>query len=114
MPEEVQRRRTKGYRLPPNTVSVTRPGVFGNPFTPQGCRDAGYQGTDDEIKARCVAAFEVWLGPNWRENWNGEESERRRAELFRRLPELRGKNLACYCPIGKPCHRQVLLRLANE
>jgi hypothetical protein len=26
---------------------------------------------------------------------------------------LRGKNLACFCPIGQPCHRQVLLHYAN-
>ena len=32
MPIRVQRKRTKGYRLPPNTISVCRPGRFGNPF----------------------------------------------------------------------------------
>lgn len=114
MPEEVQRRRVKGFRLPPNTVSVTRPGVFGNPFTPAGCREAGYEGTDEQISKRCVETFRIWLGPHWREAWDGEESEARRAKLLKRLPELLGKNLACYCPIGKPCHRQVLLELANE
>lgn len=30
------------------------------------------------------------------------------------LWKLRGKDLACYCPLGKPCHADVLLRLANE
>jgi hypothetical protein len=29
------------------------------------------------------------------------------------LEELRGKNLACWCPIGSPCHADVLLELAN-
>jgi hypothetical protein len=37
-----------------------------------------------------------------------------RAELVRRLPELRGKNLACWCPLDKPCHADVLLELANK
>jgi hypothetical protein len=32
MPVRVQLRRTKGWRMPPNTVKVTRPGLFGNPF----------------------------------------------------------------------------------
>lgn len=28
--------------------------------------------------------------------------------------ELRGKNLACWCKPGEPCHADVLLQLANE
>ena len=35
-----------------------------------------------------------------------------RSELMRRLPELRGKDLACWCPLEAPCHVDVLL-LAN-
>jgi len=31
-PVRVQRKRTKGWRMPENTVSVTRPGRWGNPF----------------------------------------------------------------------------------
>jgi len=31
---------------------------------------------------------------------------------FGREP-LRGKNLACWCELGKPCHADVLLVLAN-
>jgi hypothetical protein len=30
------------------------------------------------------------------------------------LVQLRGKNLACYCRIGQPCHADVLLELANR
>lgn len=29
------------------------------------------------------------------------------------LHTLRGKNLACFCPAGSPCHADVLLELAN-
>jgi len=32
MPKRIQRRRTKGWKMPENTVCVTRPGMFGNPF----------------------------------------------------------------------------------
>ena len=32
MAERLQRRRTKGYRLPEGAVSVTRPGRYGNPW----------------------------------------------------------------------------------
>lgn len=27
---------------------------------------------------------------------------------------LRGKHLACWCPLNQPCHADVLLRLANR
>lgn len=30
------------------------------------------------------------------------------------LPELRGKNLACWCALDQPCHADVLLELANR
>lgn len=30
------------------------------------------------------------------------------------LAALRGKDLACWCPLDKPCHADVLLELANE
>jgi hypothetical protein len=28
--------------------------------------------------------------------------------------ELAGKDLACWCPLDKPCHADVLLELSNE
>jgi hypothetical protein len=30
------------------------------------------------------------------------------------LSELRGKDLACWCPLDQPCHADVLLELANR
>lgn len=112
-PVRVQLRRTKGWRMPANTMSVARPGKFGNPFTARDCREAGYIGTDSQIAARCVEAFRVWLGPMWRNNWDGSESESRRSLILFSLPSLRGKNLACWCPLDAPCHADVLLHIAN-
>lgn len=28
--------------------------------------------------------------------------------------ELKGKNLACFCPLDQPCHADVLLEIANS
>jgi hypothetical protein len=28
--------------------------------------------------------------------------------------ELRGRDLACWCPVGLPCHADVLLEIANR
>ena len=92
-PIRVQRRRTKGWRMPENTVSVTRgPGsTFGNPFD-------------------TAAAFRDWLA-GIGQDWQGSVS---RSVVLARLPELRGKNLACWCPLDAPCHADVLLELANQ
>lgn len=114
MPKRIQRKRTKGWRMPPNTVSVTRPGRFGNPFTREGCREAGYVGTDDEIAERCVEAYRAWLThPDGWINWQGPEADERKQWILDHLPELRSKNLACFCPLDRSCHADVLLDLAN-
>lgn len=112
-PKRIQRKRTKGWRMPDNAVSVCRPSIWGNPFRVDECREAGYRGTDAEIAARCVGAFAGWLGPLWHINWQGPESEAARHKILTRLPELRGKDLACFCPLDQPCHADVLLELAN-
>lgn len=112
-PHRIQLSRKKGWRMPANTVSVARPGKFGNPFTMVGCRDAGFSGTDEQIAARCVGAFRAWLGPFWRNNWDGAESETKRYVVLSEVESLRGKNLACWCSLDQPCHADVLLELAN-
>ncbi len=35
IPQRIQRKRTKGWKMPPNTIYVGRPTVWGNPFLPQ-------------------------------------------------------------------------------
>jgi uncharacterized protein DUF4326 len=104
-PARVQRKRTAGYRMPPNTVSVTRPGRYANPYR------VGIHGTAEE----CVAAF--------RKAW---ERALRLSKVHPLSPPspfgkpvylgpLRGKNLACFCSVDEPfCHADVLLKLANR
>lgn len=97
--------------MPENTVCVTRPGVFGNPFPWRKAREAGYLGTDDELKAFSVQIYREWLTAN---AIYGHGQDELRDKVLEKLPELRGKNLACFCPLGKPCHADVLLELANK
>lgn len=114
-PRRLQRSRSKGWRKPANAVIVCRPSRFGNPFTPRGCRAAGYSGTDQQIKAMCVATYHQWLtSSDWQMFWGGDESERRRQAILDALPQLRGKDLICYCSPEEPCHADVLLDLANR
>lgn len=96
-------------------VSVARPSRYGNPFTMRGCRKAGFTGSYADIAARCVNAYRVWIDtPMWRNNWDGEDSERARTAALQAMPTLRGKNLACWCRLDQACHADVLLEIANR
>jgi len=86
-PRRVQLSRRRGWRLPPNTVVVSRPSKWGNPFVSPDRADA-------------VSRYRSWLL---------EQLATGRLELS----PLRGRNLACWCPPGEPCHADVLLELAN-
>lgn len=90
-PIRIQLSRKKGWRLPPNTVVVARPTRWGNPYLigPDGDREEVVR----KFRAR-LASLEA-LQANVR-------------------AELRGKNLACWCPIGVPCHADELLVVANQ
>jgi hypothetical protein len=96
-PRRVQLSRKKGWRMPENTVSVARgPGrKWGNPFR------VGDFGIPDAAEA--VRVFRQWLV-------DGVVSGPPRPDAT----ELRGKNLACWCKIGDPCHADALLRRAAE
>jgi hypothetical protein len=91
-PVRVQLSRRRGWRKPSNTVVVSRPTRWGNPFPAQGPND----------RARVVALYRDFI--HRAENAALREAARR---------ELGGKNLACWCPLDGPCHADVLLEVAN-
>jgi hypothetical protein len=99
-PERIQRRRTKGFRLPPNTICVTRPSQWGNPFQV----GLEYRGIKTLDASHAVTRYKEWL-----ETTHGGK---RIAALA--CAQLRGKNLACYCKPGDSCHADVLLALVNS
>ncbi|GAA4827136.1 DUF4326 domain-containing protein [Sphingosinicella ginsenosidimutans] len=109
-PIRVQLRRTKGWRMPSNTVSVARPGRLGNPFTKALAIESGYA-TEETWPEFAVMCFREWLRDgSW---WQGPEADRRRAEIIALIPSLRGKNIACFCGLDRCCHGDVYLELAN-
>lgn len=93
--------------MPADTVKVDRTTLFGNPFS---VKEYGHD--------RAVALHYAWLtGKSIGKGLSKELLERRKAVLDA-LPTLRGKNLACWCPLpdhGEPdnCHAALLLKLAN-
>ena len=89
MPERIQRKRTKGWCMPPNTVYVGRPTMWGNRFTV-------VDGFTPEQAVEMYRKFIGQVSPDFIRS------------------RLKGMNLACWCPLDQPCHADVLLEIANE
>lgn len=99
-PHRVQLSRKKGWRMPANTVSVARPGPYGNRYR------VGTDGTAQECVDKCRADWEAGLAQ--------PAGSLHRALYRGSIARLRGKNLACWCSLNAPCHADVLLELANK
>ncbi len=123
MPKRVQRKRTKGYKLPENTKCVNRGTKWGNPIKLMGDQiyiDASYR--------RKILDKWVWhrLGDIddviflYQKLWDGTKFQNQDlqywADKFKELDleELKGKNLACFCSLDKKCHADKLIELANK
>ena len=96
MPHRLQLHRTRGYRRPEGAVVVSRPSRWGNPYRIGAPHpDTGAPMTRSEAidlyRQRVLPAL---------------------ADRARR--ELRGHDLACWCPLDEPCHADVLLEAANR
>lgn len=119
-PDRLQLSRARGFRLPENAVSVARPGRWGNPYR------VGVFGLP-----LAVQLFRNSMEGFWSPGLVAHLSDELAAEAYRchsdlrnrvrklDVRELRGKALACWCPVpaaGEPdlCHRAVLLDLANR
>ncbi len=101
MPKRIQRKRTVGWKMPPGTVYVGRPSRWGNPFA---IAEFGEE--------KALGLFNAWI------KGHAMEITPRVLELIEGrerplLDDLRGKDLACWCSLDRPCHADVLLELAN-
>ena len=114
IPVRIQRRRTKGFDLQAASRAVnglpvvyigrngskTHPNVFANQYK---LGDVAYLGYDVgrvrlQTMEEVVRAFEINQLPS----------------LGPYLPDIEGKNLACWCKVDTPwCHGNPLLRAAN-
>jgi hypothetical protein len=92
-PIRIQLSRRKGWKKPEGAVVVARPTKWGNP----------YKMLPGDARADVVRLYAAMLtAPD-------------QADLLCAIrKELRGKDLACFCPLDQPCHADVLLRIANE
>lgn len=94
MPIRIQRKRTKGWKMPEGAIYVGRGSKWGNPFT-----------FENSGQVHPALRFACEVAPLYRPGL---------------LDPLRGKDLACWCPLTDkdgnpaPCHADVLLELANK
>lgn len=94
-PIRVQRKRTKDWKMPPNTIYVGRPTKWGNPY-----KAGNHHGLTLSEEKACEF-FSIHI-------------HRVEGKIEEIKKELKGKNLACFCPIGTPCHADILLDIANS
>lgn len=102
LPKRIQLQRTADWCLPHNTVKVDRTTRWGNALRVK----AGYTAES------AVTDYRRWLA--------GAASHQ--SDLKAALPptseeirqRLKGKYLACWCAIGRPCHADVLLEIAHS
>jgi hypothetical protein len=108
-PKRIQLRRTAGWRKPEGSIVVARPSKWGNPILLVNQHavidERGYKRYAEPGTARGLAVrlFRDLLMDG-----------RLRISPDDVVDELRGSDLACWCPPGTPCHADVLLEIANR
>jgi hypothetical protein len=107
-PKRIQRKRTKGWRMPEGAVYVGRPTRWGNPWsigsTEWFIEEGGLINREPHeplTREQAIKSFS-----------NSMSHDGYRAQLIREA--LAGKDLACWCPLDSPCHGDVLLDIANR
>ena len=105
MPKRIQRKRTKGWKMPSGAVYVGRPTKWGNPF--EITDPLLPPGLTKREKRQCVVdEYQRYILGN--------------KALLESLAELKGKDLVCWCPLYDKnglrilCHADILLSLAND
>lgn len=120
MPERIQRKRTKDWRMPEGVIYVGRPTRYGNPYW----HVQRFHGGELSLALFENTALGIWLPDlvqhlpdgyvrqiyDTHSDWT-KRFGRNPLEVIR--TELSKHDLACWCPLTSPCHADILLRLAN-
>lgn len=108
MPVRIQRKRTKGWKMPAGASYVGRGGagcLWGNPFKIGAPGPLGRVACD---AISSVGFFRTMMS----------DPQMRAAAAYPPDDAIRfflgGKDLACWCPLDQPCHADVLLHIANR
>lgn len=122
MPERIQRKRSKGWKMPAGAIYVGRGSKWGNPFAVQTA-PAGMVGAYPQTPARYAVVDTRPDAPrgNYRLFVTFQEAAEYAVSQYRshfydmhlNIGELAGHDLACWCAPGNPCHADYLLARAN-
>lgn len=106
--QRIQRKRTKGFKMPENCIYVGRPTKWGNPFKVEeiGVKEA-------------VKRYRQCLLNNLMTYYYFDESEalnqfNRFQWMSKNIDLLKGKDLSCFCSLNHECHADVLIELVNK
>ena len=106
-PKRIQRERTKGWKMPPNTIYVGRDSRFGNPWL--------VTKTQTALKACRIYSVMIYsIFDRYDTNEPEDELSSEQVKLVDDIRTLKGKNLSCWCPLSQPCHADILLEIANK
>ena len=108
-PHRIQRKRSRGWKMPDGAIYVGRPTKWGNPFRVGETVAGVFVRTNDDA----VSFFEDVVGGDW-DDCRGTFPEPDYPTIEQIRTDLRGRDLACWCPLDQSCHADVLLRLANQ
>lgn len=106
-PIRVQRKRTKGWRMPADTIYVGRGTRYGNPYKITE-RPAQWYANRPWGRQEAVWCYELMLASGYRLKRDPGYTIVRKA-----MEELEGKDLCCWCAIEVACHADILLKYAN-
>jgi hypothetical protein len=96
--------------MPGNSVYVGRPTRWGNPYEiDSNLLTVTSPGGGVVIACESLAECRACAAQEYR-GWLLREGVDDSRQWLKRL---RGKDLACWCPLDQPCHADVLLELAN-
>ena len=105
LPIRIQRRRTRGWKMPPHTRYVGRGSLYGNPFRVARSSRELEEGGELVVASadEAVARYRKWI----------EQTIEGRFVASCAAQNLWGLDLVCWCPADQPCHADVLLEIAN-
>ena len=115
-PKRIQLSRRKGYRKPEGAIVVARPSRWGNPYHLDLYRDDYPDTSEHGLRSMATSDFRGLVEGRW----DRFEDTPAYPSIDAIRAELRGHDLACWCPLvdadGRPvpCHADVLLELANR
>ena len=113
-PHRVQLRRRKGWRMPANTEKVEHTTRYGTPFVVHASCDYGVEVGEVCCRRRRHSGVYIHVATSAEAVARFRATPRSHDEIALIREQLRGRNLACWCPLDQPCHADFLLEIANR